>query len=293
VVYGLVGYKIHAKSTLVVRREGLAIRRYVHLATGNYNPTTAKLYTDLGLFTCRPDFGEDVTNFFNLLTGICQYQGLRKLLAAPFELVDRLVRLVNREAENARQGLPARIILKLNSLADRRIIEALYRASAAGAQIDLIVRGVCCLRPGLRGLSENITVRSIVDRFLEHSRIYYFENACQPELFISSADWMPRNFYRRIELAIPIEDGVLRERLISEVLAMSLADNSKARFLHADGSYRRAAPAAGGKRSRSQVQFMALARAEESAPRKAVDGKARYPRVRLAPSPFGAPKRKQ
>jgi polyphosphate kinase len=293
VVYGLVGYKIHAKSCLVVRREGHDIRRYVHLATGNYNPTTAKLYTDLGLLTCRPEFGEDVTNFFNLLTGICQFQSLRKLVAAPFELHDRLLTLVERETRNARQGLPARIILKLNSLADREVIQALYRASAAGVKIELIVRGICCLRPGLKGVSENITVRSIVDRFLEHSRVYYFENACQPQVFISSADWMPRNFFRRIELAIPVEDGVLRERLISEVLAISLADTSKARFLQADGSYRRATTARGDKPNRSQFQFIALAQAEENAPRKPVDGKTRYPRVRLAPSPFAAPKRKK
>jgi polyphosphate kinase len=200
------------------------------------------------------------------------------------------VQLVNREAEHARQGLPARIILKLNSLADRRIIEALYLASEAGVKIDLIVRGICCLRPGVEGLSENITVRSIVDRFLEHSRIYYFENACQPQIFISSADWMPRNFFRRIELAIPVEDGVLRERLISEVLAVSLADNSKARFLHGDGTYQRAAPSPGNEPSRSQVRFMALARAEENPPHKAVGGKAKYPQVRLAPSPFASPK---
>jgi polyphosphate kinase len=286
VVYGLVGYKIHAKSCLVVRREGHHIRRYVHLATGNYNPTTAKLYTDLGVLTCRPEYGEDVTAFFNLLTGICQYQSLRRLVAAPFELHTRLLGLVERETANARQGLPARIILKLNSLADRRVIEALYRASAAGVKLDLIVRGICCLRPGLKGVSENITVRSIVDRFLEHSRIYYFENACQPQLFISSADWMPRNFFRRIELAIPVEDGVLRERLISEVLAISLADNSKARFLQSDGSYRHAAPAGDGKRNRSQFEFIALASPGTEMIRKPVDGKAGYPRVQLAPSPF-------
>jgi polyphosphate kinase len=293
VVYGLVGYKIHAKSCLVVRREGHNIRRYVHLATGNYNPTTAKLYTDLGLFTCRPEFGEDVTNFFNLLTGICQFQSLRKLVAAPFELHDRLLSLVERETQNAHQGLPARIILKINSLADRQVIEAFYKASATGVKIDLIVRGICCLRPGLKGLSENITVRSIVDRFLEHSRVYYFENACQPQVFISSADWMPRNFFRRIELAIPVEDGVLRERLISEVLAISLTDNSKARYLQPDGSYRRAAAAPGEEPSRSQFQFMALAQAEENTPRKPVDGKTRYPVVKLAPSPFAAPRRKK
>ncbi len=293
VVYGLVGYKIHAKACLVVRREGLAIRRYVHLATGNYNPTTARLYTDLGLFTSRPEFGEDVTNFFNLLTGICQFQGLRKLVAAPFDLHDRLLGLVERETQNARRGLPARIILKINSLADRQLIEALYRASAAGVQIDLIVRGICCLRPGLAGVSENITVRSIVDRFLEHSRVYYFENGCQPQVFIASADWMPRNFFRRIELAIPIEDGVLRERLISEVLALSLADQARARFLQPDSSYRRATAAADANSSRSQFQFMALTGAEDDAPRKPLDGKPRYPRVRLAPSPFAAPRLKK
>jgi polyphosphate kinase len=293
VVYGLVGYKIHAKSCLVVRREGYDIRRYVHLATGNYNPTTAKLYTDLGLLTCRPDFGEDATNFFNLLTGICQFQRLQKLVAAPFDLHDRLLGLVERERQNALQGLPARIILKLNSLADREAIEALYRASAAGVKIDLIVRGICCLRPGLKGVSENITVRSIVDRFLEHSRIYYFENACQPQVFISSADWMPRNFFRRIELAIPVEDGVLRERLISEVLAITLADTAKARFLQPDGSYRRPAAAAGDKPIRSQARFLALSAAEEDAPRKPVDGKARYPQVRLASPPLASPKGKK
>jgi polyphosphate kinase len=293
VVYGLVGYKIHAKSCLVVRREGLQIRRYVHLATGNYNPTTAKIYTDLGLFTCRPEYGEDVTNFFNLLTGICQFQSLGKLLAAPFDLPNRLLELVNREAENARQGLPARIILKINSLADRRIIETLYRASEAGVKIDLIVRGICCLRPGLRGISRNITVRSIVDRFLEHSRIYYFENGCRPEVFIGSADWMPRNFYRRIELGIPIEDGVLRERIIGEILPVSLADNAKARFLQSDGSYRRATPSDDGKVRRSQFEFMALTAPEEDTTPRPVDGKRRYPQVRLAPSPFAVRKPKK
>ena len=291
VVYGLVGYKIHAKSCLVVRREGHTIRRYVHLATGNYNPTTARLYTDLGLFTCRPEFGEDATNFFNLLTGICQFQGLRKLVAAPFELPERLLQLVERERENARQGLPARIILKINSLAERGIIEALYRASGAGVQIQLIVRGICCLRPGVKGVSENITVHSIVDRFLEHSRIYYFENACQPQVFISSADWMPRNFFRRIELAFPIEDGNLRERIISRVLALSLADNTKARVLQPDGSYRRIL-ARGGQPHRSQFEFLALGHDAETAAIKPLSGKAAYPRVKLAASPFASRKQR-
>ena len=291
VVYGLVGYKIHAKSCLVVRREGHNIRRYVHLATGNYNPTTARLYTDLGLLTCNPDFGEDVTNFFNLLTGICQFQPMRKLLASPFELHARLVRLIERETENARRGLPARVIARINSLAERQVIEALYRASQAGVEIELIVRGICCLRPGLKGVSENIRVRSIVDRFLEHSRVYYFENACQPQVFIASADWLPRNFFRRIELAIPIEDGVLRERLIKEVLGITLADNARARFLQADGSYVRANLGKVGPARRSQFEFIGAATAKDELAPKAVDRKAKYPRVRLAPSPFAVSKR--
>jgi len=286
VVYGLVGYKIHAKACLVVRREGHNLRRYVHLATGNYNPTTAKLYTDIGLFTCRPEFGEDITNVFNLLTGICQFQETRKVLVAPFQLHERLLQLIERETENARRGLPARIIAKINSLAERQIIEALYRASEAGVKIDLIVRGICCLRPGLKGLSKNITVRSIVDRFLEHSRIYYFENACQPQVFVSSADWLPRNLFRRVELAFPIEDGNLRERLIQEVLTRYLGDNVKARLLQPDGSYRQARPAKGQSSRRSQVEFVALGAAEENAPHRAGSSKTRYPQVKLAPSPF-------
>jgi polyphosphate kinase len=290
VVYGLVGYKIHAKSCLVVRREGHTIRRYVHLATGNYNPTTARIYTDLGLFTCRPEFGEDATNFFNLLTGICQFQGLRKLVAAPFELQDRLLTLIERETKNARQGLPARIILKINSLAERSIIEALYRASQAGVQIQMIVRGICCLRPGLKGISENITVHSVVDRFLEHSRIYYFENACQPQVFVSSADWMPRNFFRRIELAFPIEDGNLRERITGRVLAITLADNAKARVLRPDGSYRRMTLTRGAKPRRSQSEFLAMASGAETTSLKPRAGKAAYPRVKLASSPFASQK---
>ena len=287
VVYGLVGYKIHGKACLVVRREGIHLRRYVHLATGNYNPTTARIYTDLSYFTCRPEIGEDVTDVFNLLTGICQFQPTRKLLIAPFELFDRLLSLIERETENARKGLPARIILKLNSLAERQIIEALYRASQAGVQIDLIIRGICCLRPGIKKVSENIRVRSIVDRFLEHSRIYYFENACQPQVFVGSADWMPRNLFRRIELAFPIEDGALRERLIHEVLAISLADNTKARVLASDGSYHKARLLREVAVHRSQTEFIALADQEENHRPVAKAGRIHFPKVRLAPSPFG------
>jgi polyphosphate kinase len=275
----------------VVRREGHHIRRYVHLSTGNYNPTTARLYTDLGLLTCRPEFGEDVTNFFNLLTGICQFQPMRKLLVAPFQLHRQLLALIERERENAAQGLPARIIARVNSLAERQIIEALYRASQAGVKVDLVVRGICCLRPGVKGLSENITVRSIVDRFLEHSRIYYFENACQPQVFVGSADWLPRNFFRRIELVFPIEDGVLRDRITKQILAVPLADNTKAHLLQLDGSYRRARPVKGEAPRRSQLEFMAMADTAREEGADAVDGRAKYPHVKLVPSPFKVKKK--
>ena len=292
VVYGLVGYKIHAKLALVVRRDEDGIRRYLHLGTGNYNPSTARLYTDLGLLTCRPDFGEDATNLFNLLTGICQFQGMRKLLIAPFELHSRLISLIDREIERVRRGLPARIIAKLNSLVDQKVIEALYRASQAGVKVDLIVRGICCLRPGIKGLSTNITVRSIVDRFLEHSRIYYFENGCQPEVFVASADWMPRNFFRRIEVVFPIEDGVLRDRIINEVLAVSLADNTKTRILQSDGTYRLLRATKGEAARRSQPQFIALANSEDTGKARSSRRKSKYPQVKLVLRPSAADKKK-
>ena len=252
----------------------------------NYNPHTARLYTDIGLLTARPDFGEDATNLFNLLTGICQFQGMRQLVVAPFDLHRRLLELIEREAENARRGSPARIIAKVNSLAEREIIEALYRASAAGVKIDLIVRGVCCLRPGVPGVSENITVRSIVDRFLEHARVYYFENACQPEVFLGSADWLPRNLFRRIETVFPILDGLLRDRIINEVLATPLADNVKARVLFGDGTYQRATRTDREPIRRSQTEFMALATAGPKLRGAAAKSRARYPRVELARPPY-------
>jgi polyphosphate kinase len=286
VVYGLVGYKIHAKATLVVRREREQIRRYVHLATGNYNPTTARLYTDLGLLTSRPEFGEDATNLFNLLTGICQFQGMQRLVVAPFDLQKKLLELIERETKNARSGLPARIVAKVNSLAEPEMIHALYRASQAGVKIDLIVRGICGLRPGVPGVSENITVRSIVDRFLEHSRIFYFENACQPEVFVGSADWLPRNLFRRIETVFPIVDGVLRERVISEVLATTLADNAKARMLFADGSYHRAPRLEGSEPIRSQVEFIKRSRGGPPRRGKQARDPNEYPRMELAPAPL-------
>ena len=287
VVYGLVGYKIHAKCALVVRREGYRIRRYVHLGTGNYNPTTAKIYTDLSLFTGREEFGEDATNLFNLLTGICQFQGMKKLIVAPFELHGKILQLIGRETAHAQRGLPARIIAKFNSLVEPGIIQALYEASRAGVRIELIVRGICCLRPGVKGMSENITVRSIVDRFLEHSRIYYFENACQPEVFVGSADWMPRNLFRRIEVLFPIEDGILCDRVIREILGVTTADNTKARQLGPDGAYRRVERAAGETPRRSQQDFINLAVPK---PVKVVEDK--FPGVVLAASPFGKKKKR-
>jgi polyphosphate kinase len=286
VVYGLVGYKIHAKASLVVRRDDDQIRRYVHLSTGNYNPSTARLYTDIGLLSCHPDFGEDATNLFNLITGICHFRPMRRLLVAPFDLHERLAQLIAREVENARRGLPARIIAKINSLVDREIIEALYSAAQAGVKIDLMVRGICCLRPGVGGVSENISVRSIVDRFLEHSRIFYFENGCQPEVFLSSADWMPRNFYRRIETAFPILDGNARERIVSEMLALPLADNTRARVLQPSGAYEIPELNKREKPRRSQFEFMELASDDRGARRKRGAGKSRYPAVKLAKRPF-------
>ncbi|MBL9172853.1 MAG: polyphosphate kinase 1 [Verrucomicrobiales bacterium] len=256
VIYGVVGYKIHCKVALVVRADDDGIRRYVHLGTGNYNPSTARLYTDVGLLTCSPAFGEDATNLFNLLTGICRPQETQRLLIAPFGMLHRIIALIDRETDNARRGLPARIVAKMNALVEAPIIEALYRASAAGVEIDLIVRGVCCLRPGVPGLSAHIRVRSIVDRFLEHARIWSFDNAHRPEVFVGSADWMPRNLHRRIEVVFPIEDGRLREHLTSEILATELADNTKARLLMRDGSYRKSEPSQGSPRRRAQAEFI-------------------------------------
>jgi polyphosphate kinase len=286
VVYGLVGFKIHAKVCLVLRREKLEIRRYVHLSTGNYNPHTAKLYTDIGYLTCDPDIGEDAISLFNLLTGICQFQPMRKLIVAPFEMQARVIELIKREAENAQKGLPARIIAKMNSLVDRQVIEALYRASEAGVKIELIVRGICCLRPRIPGVSSNIRVVSIVDRFLEHSRVWYFENGCRPRAFIASADWMPRNLMRRIETAFEVEDGELADRLLREVLALPLADNTKARELQADGTYQRREARARQAPRRSQTELMARALATQT--NHSGPLKARYTQIKLAARPFSS-----
>ena len=236
VVYGVPGLKTHTKTALVVRREPDGIRRYVHIGTGNYHSRTARLYTDVGLFTCSPSIGADVSDLFNALTGFSRQQLYRKLLVAPANMRARFVELIDREAEHARAGLGGRIIAKMNALVDPDAILALYRASAAGVKIDLIVRGVCCLRCGVPGVSENITVRSIIGRFLEHSRVFCFGNVGAEEHYIGSADWMPRNFDRRVETVVPIEDPLLRARL-STLLAAYLADNRQAWMLSSDGTY--------------------------------------------------------
>jgi polyphosphate kinase len=239
VVYGLLGLKTHCKLTLVVRREGEGLTRYVHIATGNYNPLSSTTYTDFGLFTTDEEIGADASEFFNYLTGYSQQSEYRKLLVAPVNLRPELTRLIERETENARANRPAQIIAKLNRLADPLIIEKLYEASAAGVSIDLVVRGVCMLRPGVPGMSDNIRVRSIVGRFLEHSRIFYFANDGNEEVYVGSADWMLRNLNRRVEVICPVRDPKLRGYLKDEVLGAYLRDNVQARELLPDGSYLR------------------------------------------------------
>ncbi|MBW4622493.1 MAG: polyphosphate kinase 1 [Cyanosarcina radialis HA8281-LM2] len=236
VVYGLVGLKTHTKVVLVVRREENCIRRYVHIGTGNYNPKTARIYTDLGLFSCREDLGADLTDLFNYLTGYSRQRAYRKLLIAPVNMRDRFISLIRREIENCQRGATGRIVAKMNALVDTQIINTLYEASQAGVQIDLILRGICCLRPGVEGLSENIRVISIVGRFLEHSRIYYFYNNSQEEVYIGSADWMNRNLDRRVEAITPIEDKAIAKDL-QEILGVMLSDNRQAWDLQPDGRY--------------------------------------------------------
>src|SRR5438094_6692935 len=255
VIYGVVGLKTHCKALLIVRRDADQLRRYVQLGTGNYHPRTARIYTDFSLLTSEPQLSEEVATVFNTLTGLAGYPGLKKLMVAPFDMKKRLIALIERERDHARAGRPARIIAKLNSLVDQEIIETLYEASCAEVTIDLVVRGICCLRPKVPGLSDNIRVISIVGRFLEHSRIFYFENAGQPRVFLSSADWMPRNFYRRIELAFPVETPALRDQIINEVLPSFLHDRVKARELQPDATYRCLKPEGDEPRRQAQWQF--------------------------------------
>ena len=248
VMYGVVGYKTHAKLAMVVRREPGGIRRYCHLGTGNYHPRTARQYTDYGLFTCDDEIGQDVHELFLQLTSLTQTPKLNRLIQSPFGMHETFIAKLDRETRHARAGRPARVIAKMNALVEQQSIEALYRASRAGVQVDLIVRGVCALRPGVPGVSENIRVRSIVGRFLEHSRAFYFENGGSPELYCASADWMERNFFRRVEVAFPIQRPSHRQRILED-LTRYLDDNSQAWTLHADGRYERLSP--GGERPRS------------------------------------------
>lgn len=267
VIYGIRGLKTHAKICIVVRREPSGIRRYIHFGTGNYNEKTARLYSDISFMTCSEDFGADASAFFNTITGYSQPIRFRKIEAAPIGLRARLLELIENERERCRQGQPARIDAKLNSLADTEIIRALYAASQTGVKIRLNVRGICCLWPGIPGLSENITVVSIVDRYLEHSRIFYFHNGGEPLVFISSADWMPRNLDRRVELLVPVEDRVCREKL-TQILDICFRDNMKARVLGSDGRYEHRKALSPGRTVRCQELLYRQARAVAQAAKK-------------------------
>jgi polyphosphate kinase len=259
VVFGFIGLKTHCKVALVVRREDDGIRRYVHLSTGNYNPQTARIYTDLGFFTSRPEFCDDVSALFNYLTGYSELPQWRKLIVAPSRLQAFMIERIEAEAKFQQAGKEGRLIAKINGLLEPAVVQALYRASQAGVRIDLICRGICSLRPGLPGVSENIRVISIVDRFLEHSRVFYFGNGGDPLVYVGSADWMDRNLSRRVEVVWPIEQPDLKQRLIREVLATTMGDNVKARQLMPDGTYRRVTAAADAPRVRSQEKFLELA----------------------------------
>jgi polyphosphate kinase len=283
VVYGVLGLKTHCKAALVVRRESDGIRRYVHLATGNYNATTSRIYTDLGLFTARPEYGEDVSELFNLLTGYSRGYRWKRLVVAPNGLRERVLELIERERRHAEAGGLGWIVVKMNALVEPSIIDALYRASQAGARIELVLRGICCLRPGIPGVSDQIRVTSIVDKFLEHSRIFYFGNGGEPDLFLGSADWMPRNFFRRIEVMFPLEDDHLKLRVVDEILPAILSDNVKARVLGRDGRYQRAAAPPDAPRIRCQLVLQEVAR--EAAREGEVAGR------RLMPEPGPAPDR--
>ena len=262
VVFGFMGLKTHCKLAMVVRKEGKKVRRYVHLSTGNYNPNTALVYTDLGLFTADKILADDVSALFNLLTGYSQNHQWQKLIIAPSDMKRRTLELINEQTRRAREGKRTRIIAKLNSLVDRRTIEALYEASQAGVPIDLLVRGICCLRPGLPGISENIRVFSIVDRFLEHSRILVFGEGAKEQVFLSSADWMPRNFERRVEAMFPIEAEDLRRRIVEEIIPTYMHDNQHTRILQADGTYAGAVPGDEAPH-RAQAELLAQAAARD------------------------------
>ncbi|MFL5438906.1 MAG: polyphosphate kinase 1 [Myxococcales bacterium] len=257
VVYGLIGFKTHCKLAMLVRREGTSLRRYVHLGTGNYNNTTARSYSDLSLFTAREDFAADATSLFNLLTGYSKPDRWRKFLISPLGLKQSILQLIEDEI---RAGPDGRIVAKMNALADPDVIKSLYRASSAGVEIDLLIRGICCLRPSVAGLSDRIRVTSVVDRFLEHARVWHFHARGEKKIYLASGDWMHRNFMRRVDVAFPVEAPELKERILAEILGTMLGDTAKARVLRADGSYERVKPPSNGPAVRSQEQFMALAR---------------------------------
>ncbi len=242
VVYGVLSYKTHAKLMLIVRREGKKIARYVHMGTGNYHSSTARAYTDIGLMSADKIIGEDVHRIFQQLTGLGRIPKPRKLIQAPFNLHKAMLEKIRRETDNAREGKPAKIMLRMNALVEAQAIKALYQASQAGVKIDIVVRGICCLRPGVPGVSENIRVRSVMGRFLEHPRVFFFENGGEKEVYCASADWMPRNFFRRIETCFPIEDPALKKRVIDETLTTYMSDNTHSWELKKDGSYRRRTP---------------------------------------------------
>ena len=267
VIYGLVGLKTHSKITLVVRREETGIRRYVHLATGNYNDSTAKLYTDCGIFTCDERFGEDATAAFNMLSGYSEPKRWNRLIVAPIWMKNRFLQMIEREAEHAKQGLPACIVAKMNSLCDPAIISALYHASSCGVQIYLLVRGICCMKVGIPGVSENIHVRSIVGEFLEHSRIFYFQNGGAEEIYMGSADWMPRNLDRRVEIVFPVEDEQIKKE-IKHILDLEFRDNVKAHLLQPDGTYEKQ-DKRGKTLINSQMEFCAEAQKKAKKQKKA------------------------
>jgi polyphosphate kinase len=270
VVYGLIGLKTHAKMLLVLRREGNDLKRYLHLGTGNYNPSTARLYTDLSLFTAREDITSDALALFNVLTGYAELPQMERLLVAPFVMRRSLLERIEREVEHAKAGRTSGIKAKLNALVDPELIRALYRASQHGVKIDLLIRGACCLTPKVRGVSENIRVRAIVDRFLEHARISWWANGGNDEVYISSADWMPRNLDRRIELSVPILDPLLKKRIVDEILPIEINDNTFAWELGSDGTYTRVTGPEKSPETRAQQSFIDLSRERSLGPRTAV-----------------------
>ena len=291
VVYGLLGLKTHAKCSLIIRRERGKLRRYVHFSTGNYNSSTARLYTDLSLMTSRESVAEDASSLFNLLTGYSAPPKWKSLVVSPLGLHEAILGLIAREMEHARAGRPARIIGKMNAIVDEDVIESLYRASNAGVEISLLIRGICCLRPGVPGVSETIQVRAIVDRFLEHGRVFSFENGGKREIYISSADWMPRNFHRRVEVMVPIEDDSIKTR-IGEILDVQLADTAKSWRLRSDGSYERVEPAPGAPVLRSQQRFIEMARDKVKISENAARTSGRFHLQRAVPPRNGKAERK-